>query len=290
MKKIKAIIKGISGLKPFPQTLREIMMLTQDPNPDMHELADIIAKDPVLTANLLKDANSAYYGCSGKFETVHQIVVFLGTLEVLRLALLTGCQDTLTKTLCGYGLQAGELWRFSLCSAMLARAVAVKAKLINVHFIFTVGLIKDIGKIALSQFVSEEFEKIRSLVETSGYSFCEAEKAMLGIDHAQLGGLLAQVWRFSPKMADMIRHHHRPFQCGIAVYEAGAVYMGDILCMMLGIGVGADGLAYRFKQQVTELLGLSDRDIQMLLIEFEEQMANLTNLLDCGNPVLSDIA
>ena len=180
-------------------------------------------------------------------------------------------------------LKAGELWRYSLSSAMLARAVAVKAKVVDAQLVFTVGMVKDIGKVVLSQYVSEAYEKIRMLVDDSGYSFREAEAAVLGIDHAQLGALVAQLWRFSPKMVDMIRYHHQPLQCQ-TVHQAAAVYMGDILCMMLGTGVGADGLAYRFQRQVVDLLRLSDTDIQMLLVEFTGQMDRLAGLFDSSYP------
>ncbi len=280
MNHIKTIVSGIARLKPIPQTVHRIMHLAQNPDTDTDELAKAVACDPMLTANLLKDANSAYYGRPGKFETVQQAVVFLGAVETVKLVLIAGCRDNLSKAQGGYDLQEGELWRYSLSSATLAKAVAQKTGAVDSQFVFTVAMIKDIGKVVLSQYVSEKYEKIRLLVDGGTHSFREAEKAVLGIDHAELGAMAAKIWQFSPKMVDIIRHHHHPLECRQSAREAAAVYMGDLLCMMLGTGVGADGLAYRFQQQAIDLLGLSDSDIQMLLVEFEEQMDRLAGLLN----------
>ena len=284
MNDMEAIVEGITRLTPIPRSLQQIMELAKDPDVDMDRLTEAVSQDPVLIANLLKDANSAYYGRSRKFETVNQAVVFLGTAEVFNLVLISGCRDTLAAAQEGYDLSTGELWRYSLSSALLAKAVAVKTNLADKQLVFTASMVKDIGKLVLSQYVSEKYEEIRGLVDANGYSFREAEKAVLGIDHAELGAMVAQHWRFSPKMVDIIRHHHQPLQCEAAPFEAGAVYMGDLLCMMLGVGVGADGLSYRFEQQVIELLGLSDTDIQMLLVEFEMQKDRTEGLLETDLP------
>jgi HD-like signal output (HDOD) protein len=98
---------------------------------------------------------------------------------------------------------------------------------------------------------------------------------VLGIDHAELGGMVARVWQFSPKMIDLIKNHHQPLMSELALKESAAVYMGDILCMMIGAGVGADGLAYRFQDQVIDLLGITEKEIQLILVEFAEKMDRL---------------
>ena len=279
MNDIRTIVKGIARLKPMPQVLHQIMDLARDSDADTARLAEAVACDPVLTANLLKDANSSYYGRSSRFETVQQAVVFLGTTEVFKLVLVAGCRDTLTTAQDGYDLQAGELWRYSLSSALLAKEVAERCGLAEAQRVFTAALLKDIGKVVLSQYVSEQYQRIRRLVDDGSHSFREAERVVLGIDHAELGAMVALVWQFSPTMVALIRHHHQPFQCFGMEDEAAAVYIGDLLCMMLGAGVGGDGLSYRFQRPVLDRLGLTDSDLQRLLIAFEEQMERLNGLL-----------
>ncbi len=279
MNDIRTIVGGIARLKPFPRAFHRIMQLAREPNVDLGRLADAIACDAALTANLLKDANSAYYGRPGRFETVNQAVVFLGTAEVLDLVMIAGCRGTLSQAQAGYDLKAGDLWHYSLCSALLARDVAQKTGRGDPQLTFTVGMLKDIGKIVLSQYVARRHDRITAMVDAGRHSFREAEKAVLGIDHAELGAMVATVWRFSPKLVDIIRHHHQPLRCGVACGEAASVYMGDVLCMMLGAGGGADGLSYRFDRQVVDWLQLTESDIQRLLAAFLEQMDRLDGLL-----------
>ena len=280
MKDIQMILKGIKYLKPFPKTLHKIMALANEPQVNMNRLAEAIAHDPMLTANILRSANSAYYGRSSKCETAKQAVVFLGVSEIFNLVLMAGCKGALSTAQEGYDLQSGELWHYSLSSAMLAKAVAVRANIVDTQLVFTASILKDIGKVILSQYLSDSHDEIRTLVNNEGCSFREAEERVLGIDHAQLGALVAKEWRFSPKLQEIIRFHHQPLQCRAAPMSAAAVYMGDVLCMMLGIGVGADGLAYRFQQDVVQLLKLSDTDIQLLLLEFVDNLEEISGLFD----------
>lgn len=279
MSDIKSIVKRIGSLKPVSEVLHPILQMQQESDIDMDRLVQLISRDATLTANLLKDANSAYYGRCGKFETVNQAVVFLGTAEVFNLVIMAACRDTLNTPQRGYDLNAGDLWQYSLNSAKIAKMVAGRNGVADPQLVFTVGILKDIGKVVLSQYVDEKFREIRSQV-AAGKSFREAEKAVLGLDHAELGAMVATVWQFSEKMASMIRWHHQPLACDIAPGESAAVYMGDVLAMMLGSGGGADGLAYRFDRRVTDLLGMSDVDIQLLLAEFQDQSERLKGLSD----------
>jgi putative nucleotidyltransferase with HDIG domain len=272
MNDILTIVKNIAGLKPIPQAVHKVMEAVQDQNGNLAKLSEVIACDPILTANVLKAANCAYYARPAKFETVHQAVVFLGSTEVVDLVLMSSVNEKLNRAQKGYDLEKGALWRYSLSSAFLAKEVAKIKGIGASQVVFTASLLKDIGKLILSQYVSDQYEDICKLVYEQGFSFREAEEKVLGIDHAELGALVARAWLFSPKMIDMIKNHHQPLKSKLAPKETAAVYMGDIMCMMLGIGVGADGLAYRFEPEVIELLQITDKQIQHVLAEFGDNM------------------
>lgn len=279
MKDIPKIVKGIAGLKPIAQVANKIMEIVQNPDSSMSELSEIIAYDATATANLLKASNSAFYGRSQKFESVHQAIVFLGMDEVVDLVLMGSCSENLKQPQNGYGLPSGDLWRYSTASALMARKIAKAKAVENVHLIFTAALLKDIGKVILEQYVAESFDKIKTLVMCNGYSFREAEKSILGIDHAELGALVARVWQFSPMMIDIIGNHHQPQLAEIAKQETAVVHAGDVLCMMLGINVGVDGLAYRFDQNVMESLGINDIELQITISGFSEELQKVEELI-----------
>jgi putative nucleotidyltransferase with HDIG domain len=279
MMDLQKIISGITGLKPLPGVINKIMAVIQDPDSTMSQLSEIISLDAVATANLLKAANSAYYGCAQKVDSIRQAIVFLGMDEVVDLMLLSCSAENLKRPQRGYGLEAGGLWRYSVASAMLARKLAVQQAMPEVHLVFTAALLKDIGKVVLEQYVAGDLERIEALVSNGRSSFREAEKAVLGIDHAELGALVARVWQFSPSMVDIIANHHQPDQATLAKKETTIVYTSDVLCMMMGVNDGRDGLAYRFHQDAVESIGMTAADLETIIADFAEDLQKVEELI-----------
>lgn len=279
MKDIKSIIKKIDRLKPIPQITNKVMSIAQDPESSMADLSEIIVYDTALTANLLKIANSAYFGLQGKVDSVHHAIVYMGMDQVVSLVLLASSAESLKTAQKGYDLNVGDLWKYSVSSALIARELTKLKKARETHLIFTASLLKDIGKVILSQYVGESFKKISTLVKQQGYTFREAEKEVIGIDHSELGGIVAETWKFSPKMVEIIRNHHQPQKSSISEFESSIVYMADTLCMMMGIGVGSDGLSYRFHQEVVERLELTERNFQEIMAGFGEKFQEVEAMI-----------
>ena len=150
----------------------------------------------------------------------------------------------------------------------------------NANTIFTAALLKDIGKIVLDRFVQDSFEKITALVIDENLSFREAEKKIIGVDHTELGGMIAKMWKFSPRMVNIIRNHHLTDISMIKEKEIAVVYLADCICMMIGIGVGSDGLAYRFNDQVMTELGMKPDDISKIIAQFAFSMEKVEHLFN----------
>lgn len=278
---IQDIIAKIDNLRPIPQVAHKIMAVARNPQSSMTAISELIQYDQALTANLLRAVNSAYFGLQKKVDSLHQAVVFLGMDKVVDLVLLETSSANFKKGQEGYDLESGELWRYSVSSALIARDLAEAKGIKDIHTVFTAGLLKDIGKVVLSQHVAESFEKINFLVSKHGFSFREAEQAVIGIDHAELGSLIAKRWKFSDKMVDIIRYHHAPMEAKSET-EASLVYLADTLCMMMGIGVGSDGLAYRFHKDLLQKQGFTDLDLQMIIAGFGEKISHVEEMLDAA--------
>jgi len=138
-----------------------------------------------VTANLLKVSNSAYFGMSGKIDSVHKAIVSLGMSKVVDLVLIAASSNNLKGAQEGYDLNEGELWKNSVSSALLARELAEKKNAKEINLIFTSALLKDIGKVILNQYVNDSYKKISSLVSEQGFNFEKAEKEVIG-DQRQL--------------------------------------------------------------------------------------------------------
>ncbi len=276
---IKPIMKKIDSLKPIPQVAHKIMSIVENPESSLPDLAKVIGYDAAVTANLLKVANSAYYGRPGKFDSVHQAIVFLGMDHVVDMVLLASSADNLKPEQTGYDLRKGNLWKYSVLSALIAKELAENKGMGKTHLIFTATLLKDIGKVVLDQYVGDAFEEINALVEEKQMTFREAEKQVIGIDHAELGGLVAESWNFSPKMVEIIHNHHHPQKSSLSGIETSIVYLADTICMMMGIGGGMDGLAYRFHKDVISRLEFTEKDLQEIMALFGEKLRHVESLV-----------
>lgn len=279
MTAIQELIKEIKSLKPIPQIANQIMEIAEDPDASMSDIADIILFDPIITANLLRTCNSAYFSLPRRIDSVHEAVSLLGLEQIVDVVLLKSGADNLKNKQEGYGLNEGDLWRYSVSSALLAREIAARKGVKNKQLIFTAALLKDIGKVILDRFVAGAFQHIQELVQQNGFSFMEAEKKVIGVDHAELGGLVASNWNFSERMVYIIRNHHLANEEARQDLDCSIVYLSDILCMMMGIGVGSDGLAYRFHDDVVKALGFSEKELLEIIAGFGDNMSKVEDLI-----------
>ena len=279
MTSLHTFMKEIKDLKPIPAVAHRLLVAVDSPDSSMQDIADVIQYDPVITASILKTCNSAYFGLKNPAESIKDAVNMIGTDQVIEIALLKSGAQALSGCQKGYGLAQGDMWKYSVSSAVVAKQVAVTLSLKNKNTLFTSALIKDIGKIILEKYISDQSEKITNLVENKNFSFLEAEKKVLGIDHAELGAMIAKTWKFSPRMISIIRHHHLSDESMTKDKEIAAVYLADCICMMMGQGVGSDGLSYRFKHQVMKNLNISAADVLMIIAEFGIKMQKIETLL-----------
>ena len=279
MKEIEKIIKEIDRLKPVSYIGDKIMDIVSNPDSSLAELVDIVKYDQGMTANLLRICNSAYFGLAKEITSVKQAVAYLGIDKVASLVMMGNSADNFREAQAGYDLTEGELWRYSVSSALMAQDLAEKRHLNNVSLIFTAALLKDIGKVILNTYVKDSFEAINKAVQDNGLTFLDAEKEVIGIDHAELGARVAEQWNFSPAMVNIIRNHHHPDKALPGDLSIPIVYMADCICMMMGMGVGSDGLAYRYYQDVVDRLHFSDVDIQKTIAGFSGKLENIEELV-----------
>lgn len=279
MTSVSDIIAEIDALKPVSHITTRLMQLVNDPEATGADLAAVIQYDQSMTANVLRLCNSVAMGGVRKVTDVKQAVNLLGMERLTSLVVLADSARNFRSGQAGYDLGQGELWRYSVSAAIIARELAEEKDAKDVSLVFTSALIKDLGKVILHAYISEAFDQIKNRVFGAGKSFLEAEKEVLGIDHAELGALAAEKWGFDPRMVDIIRHHHDPLNSGDKGLALPIVYMADCICMMIGQGVGADGLAYRYYKDTVDRLNMTALDMQQIIVRFREKYAQIEEMI-----------
>jgi len=275
MKDIERVLEGIKKLPPFPLVAIKVAHMATDENVSMHEIAAIIKYDPAITANVLRWCNSPYFGLRRKVTSLKEALVYLGGKHLLKVIMLSSCSTYLKRPVIGYKLEGGELWRHSVACAIMSQILAKKLKEDDA-VVFTGGLLHDIGKLVLSEFVKEAFDEIIRMVR-GGYDFLTAEKKIIGMDHAELGGKIGKKWEFPEEIIKIIAYHHQPEEIN-DVYVS-IVHLADVSVLMLGIGAGADGLAYQGKKEAYELLGLEESDLMVCMTELWTELGKVEEIL-----------
>ena len=260
---LKKLIEDANSLAPLPASTVRLAQMASSPNCHIGDVAELIAFDPVLTAHLLRGANSAANGSGGEVTTVQEAVIRLGTARVLALAVASGARPLLNGKLEAYHLDEGALWRHSVAAAAAAEVLPNYCEAAVPPDVFTAAILHDVGKLVMSRCLSQdELRYIRAAQEVDGLPRLEAESLILGVHHGELGGLIAQRWALPNRVVQGIIHHHHPEEGGDVVCDA--TYLANIVGNHIEACLAGKDLPRVIDEGVCERLGLSQTKLLAL--------------------------
>ena len=207
------IISKVKNLPPVSQAALKLVNLLEQPSISNEEVVAAIRCDNVLTAKLLRACNSPYFGLAEPVASVDQAVLILGHQQILHIVLTLAFGSSMIVTLPAYAAEANALWQHSLVTATAAEIVAAEAYELKIEppVAFTVGLLHDIGKLAMSQGLPPELSaQIRERITNENISRVTAERAILGTDHGEVGAALLKSWRLPAEVIEAVGCHHKP--------------------------------------------------------------------------------
>ncbi len=261
------IIEKISSFPTLPIMASKLMGLLNDAEISASEIGRVIQYDPALTANLLKAANSAYLGQSRSVDSLSEAFFRLGTKWVYQMSVSSLIYSNLNRPVSGYELSGEALWRHSVAVAQMSDIFCEQLKIKGSGMVFTAGLLHDIGKMILGEFVSESFEDIEAIVINEKIPFEEAEKRVIGMDHAEVGGMIAERWNFPPAIVETIRWHHQPEKAAIQSDTIDIVHVADATCLIQGFGIGSDGIQYKLNNESVNRLNITSKILEQAASE-----------------------
>lgn len=272
--RLEGLIRQARDLPALPDLALKVMRLADDPRASAADVARVLAADQGMTVRVLKLANSAFYGIPRRVSTVTDAVVLLGMRTVRNMTFALGCQPLLECALPGYVLRPGDLWRHSFCCAFAAQRLAQRTQYRVVEEAFVGGLLHDVGKVILNTHLQAEFAEVFEYAATHGVAFMDAERAVLGFDHAEAGARVLARWNLPPALVDCVRYHHEPLNQPTPSPLTGLVHVADVMCLLLGIGLGGDGLQYPLQDGVLEMLQLSPADFEQTTSDVCEALSH----------------
>jgi putative nucleotidyltransferase with HDIG domain len=251
----KQIAAGIKSFPGMPGTAVRLLALIDDPAMRVSQIEEILRNDPGLTANVLRLANSAYFGIPSKVGSIRQAVILLGLKRLIQMVIAACVSAIMDIPVPGYDLPAGELWRHSIAVSVAAEGLVKELEIEAAEEIFTAALLHDVGKLVLGQYVKDDLKQIENEV-CRGIAFEKAETTVLGTNHADVGAQILTSWSLPPEIVHAVQWHHTPENTEQSNTMLDIVHVANFMSMMIGIGIGRDGLQHQPSAEVTERLGL----------------------------------
>ena len=266
---IRKIIMNTSSLPTLPGIVSKLNSLSANDRSSIPEMARLVSSDQVLSARILKLANSPSYGFY-RVSTISNAMILLGVNVIKSLALSSSIFEIMEKN--GVGL-----WEHSLGAGVAANVIARRLKLPDCEEISTAALLHDIGKVIIRLNFGDDYRQLLALIKCREYSMLEAERELLGTDHVEVGAWLAKSWHLPDKLIEPIGRHHDVGASLCHRTKTAVVHLADILIKASGFGFGGDDFVPRIQPLAWEQLGMTESILAEIVEELEDKLIDTKN-------------
>jgi len=226
--------RNLTNIGTLPTIISSLMRILNDPRSSTRDLAKVITADQVLSSKLLRLVNSSYFGLRKEVIDVQQAVGLVGFNVIRTFMFCISLFDNPFPAGSGLVFDNEKFWIHSIAVGVLAQKIAEKLHLENSKDFFVAGLVHDIGKILMIQFLPLTFYKVLEEAVGEKMSFYHAEKRLLGTDHSEIGAWTMKKWRIPEMLIRCIHFHH------LAIINDGKVRPTEIIAL-------ADNIAKKSK-------------------------------------------
>ena len=233
---IQARLESIDALPTLPLVLVQLQKLMRNPKSNMGQIASVVSKDQALTSKTIRLVNSAYYGLMSRISSIRQAIVILGLNAVNNLMIGLSVIRIFEKK--GYiGFDHEAFWEHSFGTALIAKGIAVELHYKEPEDCFIGGLLHDLGRLVMEQYMHKDFIKAYTTSRKNRTSLLQEEQSIFGASHADVGVFLAKKWLLPDYLTAVIACHHSYPE----VSESVSVHKG-----LIAIVVKANQLANKF--------------------------------------------
>ncbi len=265
---IERVVAKIRKLPSLPANIQRINGLMDNRNSTMEAIANEIAKDQTLSAQVLKLINSGLYGLSERVASIRQATVLLG-LNIVRNLLSTSWASTLIER------SFPGLYDHSVACARTAYVLSRNLGIDEPEQMSTLGLLHDLGKVILAEHLPEQFALVAQHVRENGVRFFDAEMHVMNVTHAELGAWLLTKWNLPPPTVEPVALHHDFDPSSECAMQTALVTVADVLVHAEGFGWSGDNRMPDLPPEVADILQLRPEDLQPLMDGIVDEMSDI---------------
>jgi len=264
--KVEDITQTVENLKPIPQTALKILRMFQQGRHSISDITRELSRDQVLSAQTLKLCNSALFSGTIQIDTLKDAVLLLGKDMLVKTVITAAVEAYYDQTgSSGYSLCKGGLFFHAVGVARLAEQLAETTGKADSKLAYTAGLLHDIGKVILDQYIADSAPLLFRNIGKNKESFLSSEKRILGITHCQAGGILAKEWQFSDTLTQVVLHHHNPDSAADYRDLVSIVYLADLLMEKFFTGFDLEKMQTKSMAAVLEQLDIDQSNLPKII-------------------------
>lgn len=271
------ILRKEHQLPALPQVFLELQQAINATNTSADDLAEIISQDPSLTAFLLRMVNSAFYSLPMQIDTISRAVTVVGVNQLSTLAVGTSVMS-LFKDVPAEVLDMEQFWKHSVTCGLIARRLCRVTGKGDPERAFVAGLLHDIGQLILLQAEPERAAAVLTHARGKDVLLWAEEKALLGFDHATLGGMLLRKWNFPFILVSAVLEHHQP-KAKQKEAEPALVHCAETIATGLGIGSSGEFFVQPPNMDVWKSMGLTPQRVDEMIEDLDEELDEAFGIL-----------
>jgi HD-like signal output (HDOD) protein len=280
------IQKAIKAVRPLPDVALRVLRLVEAPDYRIDDLVALVRTDPVLVARVLRLCNASLYGLDHEVTAVGDAIAWLGSRNLVQMVMACCASGTFAGVRSSPYADPMALWRHAIACAVTGQTLAVASGRVGAAVAFTAGVLHDIGRIALSQNADEAklAEALARHHENPAADALQIERAMFGVDHASVGGLIAAEWRLPQELSAALRHHHDEARLVEPAPLTALLHVAEQMVQQMGAGAPFPRLQARIAPAALAQLGLRTADLPTLTADAIGALAQAAELMNPDLP------
>lgn len=283
---IKQILEQIDKIPLLSQNAMLLLDTINDPKHTIRDILKIIERDNILSIKVLRLVNSSTFGLNKEITSLERAITYLGKNNIVNIALSSYSNNLFEGALDGYESEDGVLWLHCLQTAIAAKELArFSINKVDSNVSYICGLLHDLGKAVLSGYLMKFRDKEQEIIEKIDRhvlnDFADAERELLGTDHAEVGYYIAKHWNLPRVFLNVIRYHHEPSKAPEDLREiCFIIHLGDMISMLSGLGTGTDNLEYRIDKNYKNYIDFTEDEFENIFLHITDEFNKINNSLE----------
>ncbi len=271
-----AKIHSITDIKTLPFVAQRVARIAGSSGTDTHLLVTELQRDPVLSAKVLRLANSAYYATSDNVISLERAVLTIGRQGISDLASSIAVLDQFFDSDNKGILNRIQFWEHCFCCGAYAKRIAQLAKYKEPELLFLSGLFHSLGVVVFDDFFHKEFSMILEQYTQHGGRLIDWEKKVIGHDHNEAGGKVLQAWGLSPQIIEPTQLYNNPIKSlDLMPDTTNILRLANILAETHGYSIGVDDSIYFVPMKMLKKLGLQPANLEVMSMHVDKDMLDL---------------